>query len=118
MNLVSSQETRRILDRIIGFKLSQLLQRKIGSKSAGRVQSVVLKLVVDKQKEIDAFEESSYYRVLGNIKVNGVEMPFALIDNDKKEVHFATLQEAEKTIDLLKNNKRKIFINIYIIYLY
>ena len=46
MDLVHSQETRRILDRILGFKLSQLLQRKIGSKSAGRVQSVVLKLIV------------------------------------------------------------------------
>ena len=50
MNLVSSQETRRILDRIIGFKLSTLLQRKIHSRSAGRVQSVVLKLIVDKEE--------------------------------------------------------------------
>ena len=61
MNLVKSQETRRILDRIIGFQLSNLVQRKIGSKSAGRVQSVVLKLVVERQKEIDAFKESTYY---------------------------------------------------------
>ena len=105
LDLVSSQETRRILDRIIGFKLSQLLQRKIGSKSAGRVQSVVLKLVVDKQKEIDAFVESSYYRVLGNVKVNGIEIPFTLIDDDKKEIHFASLEEVEEAINTLKSNK-------------
>ncbi|MCF7926611.1 MAG: type I DNA topoisomerase [Candidatus Izimaplasma sp.] len=62
-DLVSSQETRRILDRIIGFKLSKLLQNKIKSKSAGRVQSAALKLIVDKEKEIDAFEPEEYWKV-------------------------------------------------------
>ncbi len=62
-NLVSSQETRRILDRIIGFKLSKLLQNKIKSKSAGRVQSATLKIIVDKEKEIDAFQEEEYWNV-------------------------------------------------------
>ncbi|MDQ9744953.1 DNA topoisomerase, partial [Acinetobacter baumannii] len=52
MDLVHSQETRRILDRIIGFKLSKLLKNKIKSKSAGRVQSVALKLIVEREKEI------------------------------------------------------------------
>ena len=104
MDLVHSQETRRILDRILGFKLSQLLQRKIGSKSAGRVQSVVLKLIVDKQKEIDEFKETSYYRLTGNLKVNGKDIPISLIDAEKKEVHFTSIEEAEKVIDYLKNN--------------
>lgn len=62
-DLVSSQETRRILDRIIGFKLSKLLQNKIKSKSAGRVQSATLKLIVDKEKEIDAFVEEEFWKV-------------------------------------------------------
>ena len=55
MSLVRSQETRRILDRIIGFKLSKLLKRKIGSKSAGRVQSIALRMICDKEAEIKAF---------------------------------------------------------------
>ncbi len=62
-HLVYSQEARRILDRIIGFKLSKLLQSKIKSKSAGRVQSVALKLIVDLEKEIEAFIPETYYEV-------------------------------------------------------
>ena len=62
-NLVSSQETRRILDRIIGFKLSKLLQMKIKSKSAGRVQSATLKLIVDREKEIEAFVPEEYHEI-------------------------------------------------------
>ena len=63
MNLVKSQETRRILDRIIGFKLSPLLQKKIKSESAGRVQSVALKMIVDLEKEIEAFIPETYFTI-------------------------------------------------------
>ena len=108
MNLVHSQETRRILDRILGFKLSQLLQRKIGSKSAGRVQSVVLKLIVDKQKEIDEYQETTYFRLVGNLKVDGKEIPISLIDNDKKEVHFNSVEEVEQVIEYLKAHEIKV----------
>ena len=62
-NLVKSQETRRILDRIIGFRLSKLMQSKTGGKSAGRVQSVALKLIVDKEREISAFIPEDYYEI-------------------------------------------------------
>ena len=62
-NLVRSQETRRILDRIIGFRLSKLLQSKIGAKSAGRVQSVALKLIVDREREIEAFNPEEYWTI-------------------------------------------------------
>src|SRR5574344_1727410 len=55
LKLVESQETRRIIDRLMGYRLSYLLQKKIKSRSAGRVQSVVLKFIVDKEKEIKAF---------------------------------------------------------------
>ncbi len=63
MDLVSSQETRRILDRIIGFKVSKLLQTKIKSKSAGRVQSVALKLICDLEKEIQEFISTPYFEL-------------------------------------------------------
>ena len=62
-DLVKSQETRRILDRIIGFRLSKLLQNKIGAKSAGRVQSVALKLIVDREREIEAFKAEEYWTI-------------------------------------------------------
>ena len=64
MDLVESQESRRILDRIIGFRLSKLLQSKIGSKSAGRVQSVALKLIVDREDEINAFIPEEYWELV------------------------------------------------------
>ena len=67
-NLVKSQETRRILDRIIGFRLSKLLQRKIGAKSAGRVQSVALKLIVDREREIEAFTPEEYWKIIAIFK--------------------------------------------------
>ena len=62
-NLVKSQETRRILDRIIGFRLSKLMQSKTEGKSAGRVQSVALKLIVDREREISAFNVEKYYEI-------------------------------------------------------
>ncbi|UUD34967.1 type I DNA topoisomerase [Mycoplasmopsis caviae] len=66
-NLIDSQKARRMLDRIIGFKLSQLMQKKISNSprvpSAGRVQSIALKLVVDREDEINAFVPRSYHKV-------------------------------------------------------
>ncbi len=64
MNLVNAQQARRVLDRLVGFELSPLLWRKIQPKlSAGRVQSVALRLIVDKEREIMAFRKEQYYRV-------------------------------------------------------
>ena len=63
MSLVQSQETRRIIDRIMGFKLSTLLKNKIGSISAGRVQSVTLKLITDREKEISEFIPREYWNL-------------------------------------------------------
>ncbi|BAH69613.1 hypothetical protein MBIO_0348 [Mycoplasmopsis fermentans PG18] len=66
-NLINSQKARRMLDRIIGFKLSQLMQKKISNSprtpSAGRVQSIALKLVVDREDEINAFVPRGYHKV-------------------------------------------------------
>jgi DNA topoisomerase-1 len=62
-DLVKSQETRRMLDRIIGFRLSKLMQSKTEGKSAGRVQSVALKLVVDREREIESFIPEEYWEI-------------------------------------------------------
>ena len=64
-NLVHSQESRRILDRIIGFRLSKLMQSKTDGKSAGRVQSVALKLIVDREREIESFIPEEYWSITG-----------------------------------------------------
>ena len=66
MNLVNAQQARRVLDRLVGFELSPILWRKIQPKlSAGRVQSVALRLIVDREKEIMAFRPEPYYRIEG-----------------------------------------------------
>ena len=82
-NLVKSQETRRVLDRIIGFKLSKLLQRKIKSKSAGRVQSVALRLIVEKEREIEAFVPEEYWKIKAQFEKDEIEFTGEL--NKKKE---------------------------------
>ena len=64
MNLVNAQQARRVLDRLVGFELSPVLWRKIQPKlSAGRVQSVALRLIVDREREIIAFNNEAYYKV-------------------------------------------------------
>lgn len=64
MNLVNAQQARRVLDRIVGFKLSPVLWRKVKpALSAGRVQSVAVRLIVEREREIQAFKSEPYYRV-------------------------------------------------------
>ncbi len=89
MNLVSSQETRRILDRIIGFKLSTLLKKKIKSKSAGRVQSAALRLIFDHDKEIQAFKSEEYWVIKAKALYDGVEyeLTYKSDINKKKDIN-------------------------------
>ena len=64
LNLVDAQQARRVLDRLVGFKLSPVLWRKVRpSLSAGRVQSVAVRLIVEREREIQAFESETYYRI-------------------------------------------------------
>ena len=81
LNLVSSQETRRILDRIIGFKLSTLINRKIHSKSAGRVQSATLKIINDHEAEIESFVPEEYWDIICNIKLGKDEIKLNFISD-------------------------------------
>lgn len=67
MNLIDAQQARRILDRLVGFELSPVLWKKIQrGLSAGRVQSVAVKLLVEREREIQKFEGSSFFKVIGN----------------------------------------------------
>jgi len=84
-NLVRSQETRRILDRIIGFRLSKLLNSKIGAKSAGRVQSVALKLIVDREREIEAFIPEEYWSITAHF--DEFDSDLFKYKNDDIELH-------------------------------
>ena len=95
--LVRSQESRRMLDRIIGFRLSKLMQSKTGGKSAGRVQSVALKLIVDKEREIEAFVVEDYYEI--DAKFSEFSAKLDTYNNEKIEIK--TEEQAKEIIDSL-----------------
>ncbi|MDD2961061.1 MAG: type I DNA topoisomerase [Muribaculaceae bacterium] len=103
INLVDAQQARRVLDRIVGFELSPVLWKKIKmGLSAGRVQSVAVRLIVDREKEIKAFNSESFYRVVAEFKVSG--------DNKivKAELSRRLKDEAEAN-DFLESCKDAIF---------
>ncbi len=93
-DLVHSQETRRILDRIIGFRLSKLLQSKIGAKSAGRVQSVALKLIVDREREIMAFVPEEYWTITAKFK----EYEASLFKYKEDDIELKCKDDADKVL--------------------
>ena len=103
-NLVASQETRRIVDRIIGFKLSTLLFRRIHSRSAGRVQSSTLKLITDHDKEIDSFVPEEYWNILVNTKINDKEFPLTFIGKNGKTIEVKNEAKAKEIINSLPEN--------------
>lgn len=95
MNLVNAQQARRVLDRLVGFELSPVLWRKIQPKlSAGRVQSVALRLVVEREKEIMAFENEAFYKVEAFFHPAG--FPAAVNVKAVLDTKFKTIDEARK----------------------
>lgn len=95
MNLVNAQQARRVLDRLVGFELSPVLWRKIQPKlSAGRVQSVALRLVVEREKEIMAFENEAFYKVEAFFHPAG--FPAAVKVKAVLDTKFKTIDEARK----------------------
>ena len=92
MNLVNAQQARRVLDRLVGFELSPILWRKIQPKlSAGRVQSVALRLVVEREKEIMGFENEAYYKVEAFFHPAG--LPASVKVKAVLDTRFKTLEE-------------------------
>ncbi len=98
-DLVKSQEARRILDRIIGFRLSKLMQSKTGGKSAGRVQSVALKLIVDREREIAAFISEEYWTIVAIFPQFEAELE----KYKDKKIDIHTEEEAKAIKDKLSN---------------
>ncbi len=103
-NLVASQETRRIVDRIIGFKLSTLMYKKIHSRSAGRVQSATLKLIADHDKEIDAFVPEEYWNILTNVKVGSNEFQLTFAGKNGKKVDISNEKSALEILNNIPDN--------------
>ena len=100
-DLVRSQESRRILDRIIGFSLSKLLQRKIGSKSAGRVQSVVLKLIVDREREIEAFVPEEFWEVYLDFSKKNRKLKAKLVAYNDEKIKLTSKEETDNVLNSL-----------------
>ncbi|HEY5463755.1 MAG TPA: type I DNA topoisomerase [Hanamia sp.] len=104
MNLVNSQQARRVLDRLVGFELSPVLWRKIGMKgglSAGRVQSVAVKLIAEREREINQFQPITNFKIEATLSAtdpSGKNISFKAEDGST-----ATIEEAEKFLERCKN---------------
>ncbi len=98
MNLANAQQARRMLDRLVGFSLSPVLWRKVKpSLSAGRVQSVAVRLIVEREREIQAFKAEPYFRVTAVFTVDGQEMKAEL------DHRFSTHEEALAFLEQCKD---------------
>jgi len=99
VNLVNAQQARRVLDRLVGFKLSPVLWRKVKpSLSAGRVQSVTVRIVVERERDILGFKSTSSYRVVAEFKADGKKFKAQL------GKRFETQKDAEAFLRSRKDN--------------
>ena len=109
MKLVNAQQARRVLDRLVGFKLSPVLWRKVKpSLSAGRVQSVAVRLIVEREREIQAFQSEPYFHVGAKLEVEGATL-FATLSNRFKthDEALAFLEECKDAEFVVKSITRK-----------
>ena len=117
INLVNAQQARRVLDRIVGFKLSPILWKKIKpSLSAGRVQSVAVRLIVEREREIQAFQSEASYRVVatflvpdgnGNIAEMKAELGTRFKEKAEAEAFLMQCKEATFTIEEVQTKPLK-----------
>lgn len=105
-NLVDSQQARRIMDRIVGYEISPILWKRVKSGlSAGRVQSVALKLIVDKQKEIDAFVPEEYWTITAKHKESKIEFESEFYGSKSKKMKISNENGAEKILNRIDKDK-------------
>src|SRR3989338_5260346 len=106
MNLVNAQQARRVLDRLVGYKLSPFLWKKVTKGlSAGRVQSVAVRLVVEKEREIEKFIAQEYWQIMANLKKGAEEFSAMLVKKDGKvidKLEIKSGEEADKILNELK----------------
>lgn len=106
INLVDAQQARRILDRLVGYEISPILWRNVKwGLSAGRVQSVALKLICDRENEIKAFEPKEYWTIETTIIKSRKKFPIRLLSKNGKKIEIETEDQANAIIkDLAKND--------------
>ncbi|EEU12496.1 type I DNA topoisomerase [Anaerococcus vaginalis] len=105
-NLVDSQQARRIMDRIVGYEISPILWKRVKSGlSAGRVQSVALKLIVDKQREIDSFVPKEYWTITAKHKESKIEFESEFYGSKSKKMKISNENGAEKILNRIDKDK-------------
>jgi len=113
MDLVDAQQARRVLDRLVGYKLSPFLWRKVmKGLSAGRVQSVAVRLVVEREEEIEKFKPDEYWEILASLKnKKDQEFPAKLVSKDSKTIdklQIKSEKDAKEIEDELENEKYQV----------
>ena len=109
MDLVHAQQGRRILDRLVGYKISPIICKKIKSNlSAGRVQSVALKLVVDREKEIKNFKPKEYWNVSALLNKDNIKFKAALATFKSKKFVPENFDQTAEVLEYLKNQTFKV----------
>lgn len=104
LHLVDAQQARRVLDRIVGYKLSPILSKKIAPKlSAGRVQSVALKLVVDREVEIENFKPEEYWNVSAEHQKGNMKFKSSLTHHKGKKIKISNKEQVEKVLSEIEN---------------
>ena len=110
MNLVDAQQTRRMLDRMVGYSISPLLWAKVKrGLSAGRVQSVALRIICDREEEINSFIPEEYWSLEADLAVEGEKKPLAakFFGNDKK-IQISNKEEMDRILAGLENAEYKV----------
>ena len=108
MNLTDAQQARRVLDRIVGYKISPVLWKKVKrGLSAGRVQSVAVKLIVDREEEIEHFIPEEYWNIYATLQDTESKKKFqaTFYGKEKKKIELHTQEEVEKIIKNIENGK-------------